>query len=460
LLSVAGKVDHVAQSEAIARVVAFAGHAPELRAHLLEILQSPVFKASPRSQHLLKYVVDKALDGHFALLKERLIGTELFERPSGYDTGEDAIVRVAASDVRKRLLQFYGSGNAHGRVRIDLPPGSYIPAFGVDESGIQEPNKSQPAPKVRGLGGASPDILVTVSTVRKRSRWAVPLAIVLSVLLPALMVFRHYAAPASPKWLPWSALFPNTGPQTNIILSDTNISALQFLLNFRIPLSDYASRRYVPELGHPLSQEMQRVARGLTGIDYTSATAAIDAVAVLRMSQIAGAYSSRIRVRPARSLQLRDFESDDNFILLGSPSSNPWSALFTEQLDFAFDYDHGLKTEFLRNNHPRSGELPRYIPTASGGATGRTFGIIGFIRNPNHSGHILMIAGTTAEATEAVMKLVSRPEFSAVLRRDRITDSGPPRHFEVLLSVEEMAGAPARSEIMAVHTLTDPSSVR
>jgi hypothetical protein len=205
---------------------------------------------------------------------------------------------------------------------------------------------------------------------------------------------------------------------------------------------------------------MQRVARGLAGIDYISATAAIDAVAVLRMSQIAGAYSSRIKVRPARSLQLRDFESDDNFILLGSPSSNPWSALFTEQLDFAFDYDNELKTEFLRNNHPRSGESPRYIPTALGGATGRTFGIIAFIRNPNHSGHILLVAGTTAEATEAGMKLVSRPEFSAVLRRDRTTDSGPPRHFEVLLSVEEMAGAPARSEIMAVHTLTEPSSVR
>src|ERR1700757_4218071 len=119
----AGKVDHSTQSEAIAKIVAFAAHRPELRGHLAEIVQSPVFKASPRSQHLLTYVVEKALDGDFDLLKERLIGIELFGRSPGYDTGEDAIVRVAASDLRKRLLQFYGSSNTQHGFRIDLPPG-------------------------------------------------------------------------------------------------------------------------------------------------------------------------------------------------------------------------------------------------------------------------------------------------------------------------------------------------
>jgi hypothetical protein len=135
--------------------------------------------------------------------------------------------------------------------------------------------------------------------------------------------------------------------------------------------------------------------------------------------------------------------------------------LFAEQLDFAFDYDAGLKMEFLNNKHPRPGELPRYVPNALGGATGSTFGIVGFIRNPNHSGHILMLAGTTAEATEAGVKLVSDPAaFSTALRRHGIAESGPPHHFEILLSVEEMAGAPAKSAIIAVHALTDPPAAR
>ena len=421
-----------------------------------------MFKASPRSQHLLQYVVEKSLDGEFDLLKERLIGTELFGRPSGYDTGEDAIVRVAASDVRKRLLQFYGSGSAHGRTRIDLPPGSYLPLFCVNDTNFEEPAKPLAARDAGSLAGEPTAVLPAAGGGRKRARMAVALGAVLAVILGIWLLFRPSPATVSgPTTLPWSALFPKVGLDTEIILSDTNISALQFLLDFRLPLADYANRRYTAGIDRPLSPEMQRVARGFTGADYTAATATVDAVTVLRVSQIAGPYSFRIKVRPARSLQLRDFENDENFILLGSPSSNPWGALFAEQLDFAFDYDKELKTELLRNNHPRSGELPRYVPTALGGATGRTFGIVGFIRNPNHAGHILMLAGTTAEATEAALKLVANQDtFAAVLQRYRIPASSPPRHFEILLGVDEMAGAPAKSDIVAVHLLAEPAVAR
>jgi hypothetical protein len=458
----AGKVDHATQSEAIAKVLAVASLAPEVRSHLAEILQSPIFKASPRSQHLLQYVVEKALAGDFDLLKERLIGAEVFGRPAGYDTGEDAIVRVAASDVRKRLLQFYGTGGAPGRIRIDLPPGSYLPSFGLSETPVHEPVASAPAPEPRTPPVESPEHRPVAGDIRKRAPLSLILVVVLGIVFTISLVLRLYSAPAFVVVsLPWSALFPKAGPQTDIILSDTNISALQVLLDFRIPLSEYANRRYMPMSERPLSPDMQRVVRSLTGIDYTAPTAAIDAVTVLRVSEIAGAYSTRIKVRPARSAQLHDFESDDNFVLLGSPASNPWGALFADQLDFAFDYDNGLKTEFLRNNHPRPGELPRYIPTAPGGATGRTFGIIGFIRNPNHSGHILIIAGTTAEATEAGAELVTnQAAFSTLLHRNGISESGPPRHFEILLSVDAMAAAPAKSAIVAVHTLADLPSPR
>lgn len=463
LSRVAGKVDHVAQSEAIARVIASSAHASEIRDHLTEILQSPIFKASPRSQHLLKHVVEKALDGEFEYLKERLIGTGLFARPSGYDTGEDAIVRVAASDVRKRLLQFYGSGNNHGRVRIDLPPGSYIPAFAVAPVIARETPKAAQVPEVPAVAAEATENRPAVRHARVQARTIFGFLLIGGAAVAlSLLLFRAYTPVAlPPKVLPWPVLFGEGRSQTNIILSDTSLSALQFLLDFRISLADYANRQYLPKLDHPLSPEMQWVVRGFGGKDYTTPTAAIDAVALLRISQLAGAYSSRIKARPARSLQMRDFETDENFIMLGSPSSNPWGALFAEQLDFAFDYDTSLKTEFLRNKRQGAGELARYVPTVLGGATGRTFGIIGFIQNPNHAGHILLLAGTTAEATEACGNLVCNPNaFAAVLRRYKIADSSAPRHFEIVLGVDEMAGAAAKSEVVAVHLLGDPPSAR
>src|ERR1700735_1730288 len=95
--------------------------------HLKEVIEGAAFKASHRSGQFLKYIVDQAIAGHFESLKERVIGIELFGRSPSYDTSEDAIVRVTASDVRKRLLQHYGRSGDASEFRINLPLGSYLP---------------------------------------------------------------------------------------------------------------------------------------------------------------------------------------------------------------------------------------------------------------------------------------------------------------------------------------------
>src|SRR5271156_4326118 len=98
-----------------------------LQQHLREVIEGAAFKASHRSGQFLKFIVDQAIAGHVESLKERVIGIELFGRCPTYDTGEDAIVRVTASDVRKRLLQHYGKDGATSEFRISLPLGAYVP---------------------------------------------------------------------------------------------------------------------------------------------------------------------------------------------------------------------------------------------------------------------------------------------------------------------------------------------
>lgn len=75
-----------------------------LQQHVKEVIEGEVFKGSHRSVQFLQYIVDQAIAGHCESLKERVIGMELFGRSASYDTGDDAIVRVTASDVRRRLL--------------------------------------------------------------------------------------------------------------------------------------------------------------------------------------------------------------------------------------------------------------------------------------------------------------------------------------------------------------------
>jgi TolB-like protein/Tfp pilus assembly protein PilF len=76
--------------------------------------------------------VNHRLAGRLDSLRERMIGAEMFGRPIGYDTANDAVVRVKASEVRKKLAQYYLEAGKKAAVRIELPGGSYVPKFRWD----------------------------------------------------------------------------------------------------------------------------------------------------------------------------------------------------------------------------------------------------------------------------------------------------------------------------------------
>jgi TolB-like protein len=100
-----------------------------VRSHLAEVISSSAFAGSKRCQDFLVLVVEHALAGRFDSLRERMIGAEMFGRPIGYDTANDAVVRVKATEVRKKLAQFYRETAVPPPLRIDLPSGSYVPQF-------------------------------------------------------------------------------------------------------------------------------------------------------------------------------------------------------------------------------------------------------------------------------------------------------------------------------------------
>lgn len=93
------------------------------------LLGSNALRGSRRSQEFLRHVVEAALRGEGDSLKERTIGVALFQRPADYDTSEDAIVRVKANEVRRRLAQAYSEVGPAVEVEIRLPAGSYVPEF-------------------------------------------------------------------------------------------------------------------------------------------------------------------------------------------------------------------------------------------------------------------------------------------------------------------------------------------
>lgn len=99
----------------------------EIRNQTERILASSSFKNSKRHTRFLRYIVEKTLSGESEGIKERSIGIEVFDRPADYDVSNDAIVRVAAGEIRKRLAQYYLHEGASDEIALDLPSGSYVP---------------------------------------------------------------------------------------------------------------------------------------------------------------------------------------------------------------------------------------------------------------------------------------------------------------------------------------------
>ena len=79
---------------------------------------------------LLRYIGEKYFHGESHQLNEYNIATEVFGRSKTvFDAGEDAIARVEAHRLRKRLKEFYeGQGKDHP-IQLTIPLGTYIPCF-------------------------------------------------------------------------------------------------------------------------------------------------------------------------------------------------------------------------------------------------------------------------------------------------------------------------------------------
>ena len=169
----------------------------QVRDHLKEVISSPAFAGSKRSQDFLQLIVEHALAGRIDNLRERMIGAEMFGRPINYDTANDAVVRVKATDVRKKLAQYYQEAR-RSPVRIDLPTGSYVPRVyfesletqaAADETSAKPTVVPQPEPR-------------SDETRRPPPRWLVPAVVgfaLLAVVAYAGLKFWPDGSPAKLK---------------------------------------------------------------------------------------------------------------------------------------------------------------------------------------------------------------------------------------------------------------------
>ena len=154
-----------------------------VRNALESVISSPAFVGSKRCQDFLRLIVEHTLAGDLDALRERQIGVEMFHRPADYDTSNDAVVRVRATEVRKRLAQYYREVSPPPEVRIELPPGSYVPEFHWSSPATSETKEPTTEP-------AQP-------TAKSRKRMPVSTVLVAVAIIGLLLLtsLRHFQQP-------------------------------------------------------------------------------------------------------------------------------------------------------------------------------------------------------------------------------------------------------------------------
>jgi Tol biopolymer transport system component len=192
----------------------------QLREHLEKVICSPVFAQSDRLKRFLRFSLDRTLAGETDQVKEAVIGVEVFDRPEGYDTKIDPIVRVEARRLRAKLDQYYESDGRGDPVRFALPKGSYALVIGPNT--LSEPDDPMPEvlPPDTGRSTDLVEVRETGPLVTQTIRISrVPVALILLVgsVLGAVVALTYFS---------WSSDRPERAGQLRRVTTDSGLTSM------------------------------------------------------------------------------------------------------------------------------------------------------------------------------------------------------------------------------------------
>jgi len=155
---------------------------------------SDAFRNSDRLVHLLRFLVDKTLLDQRQHLKEYVLGTEVFGRPSSFDPRTDSIVRVEASRLRSKLRLYYAVEGCDDPVLIELPKGTYVPAVTVRRPA---PHPAQAAPRT----AVAPPVVPRRRWPRlsPAMTWVLSAALLVALGIGAVVGLRGRSGPDAPR---------------------------------------------------------------------------------------------------------------------------------------------------------------------------------------------------------------------------------------------------------------------
>lgn len=396
-------------------------------AELEQIVSSRHFSQSRRYPAFLRFIVEAALRGEPDLLRERVIGAEVFGRAANYDTNADPIVRMTAAEVRKRIAQYYRETGRDDQTQIEVRAGSYVPIFVFlghpkpaasvhQEKGDDSPSHSDGGgSQVDGFAveqSSSPiEVSAMPSSANRRYYWAAALALVVVGCAAGWFLLR----PKQPTDRIWAPLF-EPGQSVTICAGQPQV-AENLSLAESLARGDVLTREDVVALTELVSFLQLKGHRFNLKMSPTSTLADLRAAPVVLIGGLNNQWTLRELNRLPLQMEYREDESGGVFRIFErrNPEGRDWK-ISSHQTSLQQAQDYAL--------------IARYVDQETGQPTIIAAGLGG--------------AGTAA----AVEFLTSNEQLRALIR------ALPPdkRSFEAVLGSTVVRGSQGQPQLLAVES--------
>ncbi|HUB78286.1 MAG TPA: hypothetical protein VMB03_05790 [Bryobacteraceae bacterium] len=379
----------------------------QVREELNRVLACHEFRTSKRSQDFLRYVVENTLLGHGDMLKERTIGIEVFGRPTSYDPGDDATVRVKASEVRKRLGIHYADQGAHDPVRIELPSGTYVPEFHLANAAT--PSAAEPAPAAAPMAEAT----AAPRPALTPRRAGLVIAVLALAAVVVWLIDRPAVTPLDEFWAP--------------------------VLNGSTPLQLCAS--YVPVYGVDIDPSITPPS---SVTDFTLLNDQFvgggDLIATSRLVGMLTRLHRAYRVKVGNDVSFTDLRSGPA-ILVGF-SYTKWKQISNQMRFFVDGYrrpagitDDGKPTEWVLPALPRDRH------------TTEDYAIVSRVFHPDTHAMLVEVAGITQYGTDAAADLITNADLMTEAFRNAPA-GWQKKNLQLVLHVKVISGAPSSPTVV------------
>jgi hypothetical protein len=399
---------------------------------LTAILASKHFQKSKRYRALLRFLVEKAMDGQSGLLKERTLGVEVFDRRPDYDTNADPVVRFSAAEIRKRIAQYYHEaeegGGAGSELHIELPLGSYAPEFRMkvaprtpssqtelrrrrtDSDGV-----SQLQPKSLTIARESVAIANAHPVVASRSLYFAKVAAVLAVLVSAGLLGYRALHPNTMDAM-WSPVLRTSDPVL-IVLGYGNLAPDP-------PQTTFYDHMIGPNNHISLSSS----------------------IALSRITSRLEKRDKNWAVKVDSAATLADLR-ERSVIAIGA-LNNKWALRLTDQLRFRFVPGPLARIEDVKNPQNNDWAVDFSQPFS---AVTHDYAIVARYHDTLTNGTTMIIGGLGPYGTEAASEFVSSTRYLDQISH-QVPGNWAEKNLEMVIRTDVVAGEAGPPNLVAIST--------